>query len=195
MRFVFTSESSSQSYPLMYMYGVIWNVSADENLTGKVIRWNFLYGKVLVMEEISGNCLNYMDRVERGDEADPPRPNGWRSNIRWSLPLQQRRRHETVPEPFSYPAQKFLHARDRCRHQRLHSSGIRRASGHRREIRRGILERQRTPPQRMDLWPPLVPSRGQSSGGALWRTVLLPSACTCVHAVSTHVHTPIYTRM
>jgi hypothetical protein len=46
------------------MYGVIWTVSADENLTGKVIRENFLYGKVLVMEEISGNCLNYMDRLE-----------------------------------------------------------------------------------------------------------------------------------
>ncbi len=64
--------------------------------------------------------------------ADPLRPNGWRSNIRWSLILQQRRRRETVPEPFSYPARRFLYARDWRRHQRLHSSGIR------REIRRGI---------------------------------------------------------
>ncbi len=58
MRFVFKSIVPT------YMYGVIWSVSADENLTGKVIRENFLYGKVLVMEEISGNCLNYMDRLE-----------------------------------------------------------------------------------------------------------------------------------
>jgi hypothetical protein len=71
-------------------------------------------------------------------QANPPRPNGWRSNIRWSLILQQWRRRETVPEPFSYPARRFLHAWDRRRHQRLHSSGIRRASGHRRDIRRGI---------------------------------------------------------
>ncbi len=35
-----------------------------------------------------------------------------------------------------------------------------------------------------------LPSRGQSSRGALWRAVLLASACTCVHAVSTYVHTP-----
>ncbi len=34
-----------------------------------------------------------------------------------------------------------------------------------------------------------LPSRGQSSGGALWRPVLLASVCTCVHAVNTHVRT------
>ncbi len=40
-----------------------------------------------------------------------------------------------VPEPFSYPARRFLHARNwqRCRH--LHRSGIRHASGHHRGIR------------------------------------------------------------
>ena len=70
-------------------------------------------------------------------QAVPPRPSVCRSHTPWSLHLQRRRR-ETVPEPFSYPARRFLHARDRRRHQRLHSSGIRRASGLRREIRRGI---------------------------------------------------------
>jgi hypothetical protein len=37
---------------------------------------------------------------------------------------------------FSYPARRYLHARDRRRRHRLHSSGIRRAGGHRRGIRR-----------------------------------------------------------
>jgi hypothetical protein len=71
-------------------------------------------------------------------EAVPPWPSGCRSHTPWSLHLQRRRR-ETVPAPFSYPARRFLHARDRRRQQCLHSSGIRRASGHRREIRRGTL--------------------------------------------------------
>ncbi len=81
-------------------------------------------------------------------QAVPPRPNAQTAPLRpneyplltpWPLHLQRRRR-ETVPEPFSYPARRFLHARDRRRHQRLHSSGIRRASGirHASGIRRDI---------------------------------------------------------
>jgi hypothetical protein len=60
----------------------------------------------------------------------PPRPSGCRFHIPWPLDLQSRRRHKTVPEPFSYPAQRFLHAWDRRCHHCLHISGIRRVSGH-----------------------------------------------------------------
>ncbi len=55
-------------------------------------------------------------------------------HIRWSLCLK-RRRCETVLVPFSYPSRRFLYARDRRHHQRLHNSGIRRAIGHRHGIR------------------------------------------------------------
>jgi hypothetical protein len=49
-------------------------------------------------------------RIRRGQTGDVSTSIGFR---------------ETVPEPFSYLARRFLHARDRQRHQRLHSSGIR----------------------------------------------------------------------
>jgi hypothetical protein len=35
-----------------------------------------------------------------------------------------------------------------------------------------------------------APRLSTSEFALVWRTVLLSSACTCVHAVSTHVHTP-----
>jgi hypothetical protein len=59
-----------------------------------------------------------------------PRPSECRFHIPWPLHLQSGRRRETIPEPFSYPAYRFLHARDWQRHHRLHSSGICRASRH-----------------------------------------------------------------
>jgi hypothetical protein len=114
-------------------------------------------------------------------QAVPPRPSGCRSHTPWSLHLQRRRR-ETVPEPFSYPARRFLHARDRRRHQRLHSSGIRRASGHRRGIRRGIRNASGHRPREWtsDLSSQPRPELGGSpvetrSPTLLWR----PVSCCC----------------
>ncbi len=45
--------------------------------------------------------------------------------------LLLRRCHETVPEPFSYLARRFLHDRDRRRHHRCHRRGTRPVNGHR----------------------------------------------------------------
>ncbi len=44
--------------------------------------------------------------------------------------LLHQRRHVTVPEPFSYLARRFLHARDRQHLHSLHKRGIRPVSGH-----------------------------------------------------------------
>ncbi len=61
-----------------------------------------------------------------------PQPSGSRFQTRWSLLLHlHRRRHATVPEPFSYPARRFLHARDRRRLHSLHRRGIRPFNRHR----------------------------------------------------------------
>jgi hypothetical protein len=65
-------------------------------------------------------------------QAAMPQPSGSRSQTRWSLHLLLlRRRHETVPEPFSYPARRFLHARDRWCHHGCHRRGICPVNGHR----------------------------------------------------------------
>jgi transposase InsO family protein len=59
-------------------------------------------------------------------------PSGSRSQTHWSLHLLHLwRRHETVPEPFSYLARRFLHARDRRRLHRCHRRGTRPVNGHR----------------------------------------------------------------
>jgi hypothetical protein len=64
-------------------------------------------------------------------QAALPPPSGSRFQTRWFLHLLSRRRHETVPEPFSYPARRFLHAQDwRCLH-RCHRRGTRPVNGHR----------------------------------------------------------------
>jgi hypothetical protein len=52
------------------------------------------------------------------DLAVPPPPSGSRLQTRWFLHLLLWCRRETVPEPFSYLARRFLHARER---QCLHS--------------------------------------------------------------------------
>jgi hypothetical protein len=71
------------------------------------------------------------DRRARG-QAVSPQPSGSRSQTRWSLHLLLLwRRHETVPEPFSYPPRRFLHARDRRRHHRRHRRSTRPVNGHR----------------------------------------------------------------
>jgi hypothetical protein len=57
-------------------------------------------------------------------------PSRSRSQTRWSLHLL-RRRHETVPEPFSYPARRFLHTRDQQHFHRCHRRGTRPTSRHR----------------------------------------------------------------
>jgi hypothetical protein len=70
------------------------------------------------------------DRRARA-QAVLPQPSGSRFQTRWSLHLPLLwRRHETVPEPFSYPARRFLHARDRRRLHSLHRRGTRLVNGH-----------------------------------------------------------------
>ncbi len=49
----------------------------------------------------------------------------------WFLHLPLRRCHNTVPEPFSYPAGRFLHAWDWRRHHRCHRCRTRPVNGHR----------------------------------------------------------------
>ncbi len=54
-------------------------------------------------------------------QAVLPQPSGSRSQTRWSLHLLLLRRcHMMVLEPFSYPARRFLHARDQWRLHSLH---------------------------------------------------------------------------
>jgi hypothetical protein len=68
-------------------------------------------------------------RRVRTQAALPP-PSGSRFLTRWFLHLPSRRRHETVPLPFFYPARRFLHARDRRRLHRCHRRGTRPVNGH-----------------------------------------------------------------
>jgi hypothetical protein len=64
-------------------------------------------------------------------QAALPPPSGSRFQARWFLHLLPRCRHETVPEPFSYSARRFLHARDRRCLLRCHRHGTRPVNGHR----------------------------------------------------------------
>ncbi len=57
-------------------------------------------------------------------------PSRSRFQTRWSLHLPLRRHLETVPEPFSYPARRFLQARDRRRLHRCHRRGTRPINRH-----------------------------------------------------------------
>jgi hypothetical protein len=57
-------------------------------------------------------------------------PSRSRFQTRWFLHLLLQCHHETVPEPFSYPARRFLHARGRWRHHRCHRRGTRPVNGH-----------------------------------------------------------------
>ncbi len=71
------------------------------------------------------------DRRARA-QAALPQPSGSCSRTRWSLHLLLlRRRHVSVPEPFSYPARRFLHAQDRRRLHSLHRRGTHLVNGHR----------------------------------------------------------------
>jgi hypothetical protein len=60
-----------------------------------------------------------------------PQPSRSCFQARWYLHLPLRRCLETVPEPFSYLARRFLHAQDWRRHHRFHRSGTRPVNGHR----------------------------------------------------------------
>jgi hypothetical protein len=64
-------------------------------------------------------------------QAVLPQPSESRFQTPWFLHLPLRRRHETVPEPFSYPARRFLHARDRWRLHRCHRRSTCPINGHR----------------------------------------------------------------
>jgi hypothetical protein len=62
-----------------------------------------------------------------------PPPSRSRFQTRWFLHLLPWLRHKMVPEPFPYPARRFLHARDRRCLLRCHRRGIgtRPVNGHR----------------------------------------------------------------
>jgi hypothetical protein len=64
-------------------------------------------------------------------QAVLPQPSGSCYQTCWYLHLPFRRRLETVPEPFSFPVRRFLHARDRRRHYRFQRSGTRLVNEHR----------------------------------------------------------------
>jgi hypothetical protein len=64
-------------------------------------------------------------------QAVLPQPSGSHFQTRWYLHLPLRCRLGTVLKPFSYPARRFLHARDRRRHHRCHRRGTRPINGHR----------------------------------------------------------------
>jgi hypothetical protein len=71
------------------------------------------------------------DRRARA-QAVLPQPIGSCSQTRWSLHLLLLwRRHVMLPEPFSYPARRFLHPRDQRRLHSLHRPGTRLVNGHR----------------------------------------------------------------
>ncbi len=63
-------------------------------------------------------------------QAALPQPSGSRFQTRWSLRLLLRRCHEMVPEPFSYPARRFLHAQDLRHLHSLQRRGTRPVNGH-----------------------------------------------------------------
>ncbi len=58
-------------------------------------------------------------------------PSGSRFQTRWFLHLLLPRCHVMVPEPFSYPARRFLHTQDRRRLHFLHRRGTHPVNGHR----------------------------------------------------------------
>jgi hypothetical protein len=63
-------------------------------------------------------------------QAVLPQPSGSLFQTRWFLHILFWRCHEMVPEPFSYPARRFLHARDRRRHHRCHRHSTSPVNGH-----------------------------------------------------------------
>jgi hypothetical protein len=64
-------------------------------------------------------------------QAVLPQPSGSRFQSRFYLHLPFRCHLETVPELFSYPARRFLHAQDWRPHHRIHRSGTRPVNRHR----------------------------------------------------------------
>jgi hypothetical protein len=71
------------------------------------------------------------DRRARA-QAVLPQPSGSRFQTHWFLYLLfPWHIHKTVPEPFSYPARRFLHARDLRRLHSLHRCSTHPVNGHR----------------------------------------------------------------
>ncbi len=62
-------------------------------------------------------------------QAVLPQPSRSRFQTRWYLHIPLRCRLERVPELFSYPARRFLHARDQRRHHRCHRRSTRPVNG------------------------------------------------------------------
>jgi hypothetical protein len=98
---------------------------------GCMTRWS----QACTAAEATHGNLRRHGRLPVRTQAVLPQPSGSRFQTRWFLHLLFLRRHETVPEPFSYPARRFLHARDRQCHHRCHRCG----------------SHQWAPPKRLDL--------------------------------------------
>jgi hypothetical protein len=104
-------------------------------------------------------CVATADRRVHA-QAFLPQLTGSRFQTRWFLHLPLLRRHHAmVLELFSYPARRYLHARDRRRLHSLHRRGTRFVKGH------------RTRDWTSDLFSSQL---GQSSGGALLRAGYIP---------------------
>jgi hypothetical protein len=80
--------------------------------------------------------------------------------IHWFLYLLLWHCHETVPELFSYPARRFLHARDWRRHHRWDRRSTHPVNGHRHRGRTSDLFSSRPRPE--------------LGGGALWTPAYTP---------------------
>ncbi len=76
-----------------------------------------------------GACDTTADRRVRA-QAALPQPSGSRFQTCWFLHLPLWCCDKTVQEPFSYPARRFLHARDRRGLYSLHRRGTRPVNGH-----------------------------------------------------------------
>jgi hypothetical protein len=64
------------------------------------------------------------------NQAALPQPSRSCFQTHWFLNVLLKHRHETVPEPFSYLARRFLHARHRRRHHRCHRRSTCPVNGH-----------------------------------------------------------------
>jgi hypothetical protein len=83
----------------------------------------------------------------------------------WFLHLLLWRCHVRVPEPFSYPARRFLHAWDRRCHRRCHRRGTCPVNRHRhRGWTSDLFSSQQRPELGAALWTPAyTPGDGQTS--------------------------------
>jgi hypothetical protein len=99
--------------------------------SGRGTRWSLSAASRLARPRtpLLAACVTAADCQVR-TQAALPQPSRSCFQTRWFLHLFFRRRHETVQEPFSYPARRFLHVWDRRRHHRCHRRGTCPVNGH-----------------------------------------------------------------